>query len=120
MTVVFLTASFLAMDGCEQEYNLEGKNVSFSVRSGEPSSHYADYVTGAPTADGRYSEAKDDSKTETGSNYVIRNVGTETEDKAEKGTVFNFTNTRRSGSDVPAHGEDAVNNVFFTPTNETH
>ena len=35
MTVVFLTASFLAMDGCEQEYNLEGKNVSFSVRSGE-------------------------------------------------------------------------------------
>ena len=59
--------------------------------------------------------AKDDSRTVAGSNYLVRNVGPGTEDATEKGTVFEFTNEKRSG--IPAHDEDAQNNVFFTPDN---
>ena len=63
----------------------------------------------------------DDGKTVAQDNYIIRNVGEATADPTENGTIFNFSNTKRTDpSSVPAHGEDAVNNVFFTPKTVVH
>ncbi len=64
---------------------------------------------------------KDDGNTVAENNYIIRNIVEATVDPTENGTVFNFSNTKRTDpATVPAHGEDAVNNVFFTPTTVVH
>ena len=54
--------------------------------------------------------SKNDGKTVTGTNYVIRNVNKATEDTTEKGTIFKFTNTE--DTNVPLHDEASKPNVF--------
>lgn len=57
--------------------------------------------------------AKDDGHTSVQGNTITRNVLGATADSTENGTLYIFTNTDRKN--IPAHDEDAVNNVFFTP-----
>lgn len=59
------------------------------------------------------SYAEDDGKTSGSGNYIIRNVNGTTANAAANATLYIFNNEPKKN--MPAHDEDAVNNVFFTP-----